>query len=95
MDTEDIFSTKISRQDESPLSRALAQLRLRLLDLTGRNRLLNFRHTAGKSLQFVEGQPKDIYNKLVESNTRSSILINGLPEPTRKDWVERNGPDQK
>ena len=99
MDTQDIFSTKISGQDKSPLSRALAQLRLRLLDLTGRNRLLNFRHTAGKSLQFVEGQPKDIYDKLVESNTRSSISINGLPEPTRKDWVERNGrlsrPDQK
>lgn len=36
------------------LSNALAQLRLKLLDLTGRNRLINFKHTPGKSLQFVE-----------------------------------------
>ena len=31
----------------------LNQLRLRLLDLTGRNRLINFKHTPGKSLQFI------------------------------------------
>ena len=32
---------------------ALDQLRLRLLDLTGRNRLLNFKPTPGKALQFA------------------------------------------
>jgi hypothetical protein len=32
---------------------ALAELRLRLLDLTGRNRLINFKHTSGRSIQFV------------------------------------------
>jgi len=36
-----------------PIKAALNELRLRLLDLTGRNRLVNFRHSAGKSLQFV------------------------------------------
>ena len=36
-----------------PIAVALNELRLRLLDLTGRNRLINFKHTAGKSLQFV------------------------------------------
>jgi hypothetical protein len=70
---------------------ALEQLRLRLLDLTGRNRLLNFRHSTGRSLQFVEGQPGALYEKLVEGNTRSSISIAGLPEPSPRDWVERNG----
>src|SRR5436190_15329938 len=70
---------------------ALEQLRLRLLDLTGRNRLLNFRHSAGRSLQFVEGQPSAIYEKLVEGNTRGSITIGGLPEPPRRNWVERGG----
>lgn len=40
---------------------ALEQLRLKLLDLTGRNRLINFKHTAGKSLQFIEGHPAAIY----------------------------------
>ena len=70
---------------------ALEQLRLRLLDLTARNRLLNFRYSAGRSLQFVEGQTGVIYERLVEGNTRASIAITGLPEPARRDWVERNG----
>lgn len=75
----------------STLTSALEQLRLKLLDLTGRNRLINFKYTAGKSLQFVEGQPSAIYQKLVESNNRSIISVLGLPEPARHDWVERNG----
>lgn len=75
----------------SPLTSALEQLRLKLLDLTGRNRLINFKHTAGKSLQFVEGHPAAIYQKLVEANNKASISVLGLPEPARRDWVERNG----
>ena len=47
----------------SSLTSALEQLRLKLLDLTGRNRLINFKHTAGKSLQFVEGHPAAIYQR--------------------------------
>jgi transcription elongation GreA/GreB family factor len=75
----------------SPLTTALEQLRLKLLDLTGRNRLINFKHTAGKSLQFVEGHPAAIYQKLVEANTKANINILGLPEPARRDWIDRNG----
>ncbi|MDN3987024.1 DUF4011 domain-containing protein [Zwartia vadi] len=75
----------------SPLTSALEQLRLKLLDLTGRNRLINFKHTAGKSLQFVEGHPAAIYQKLVETNNKANISVLGLPEPGRIDWVDRNG----
>lgn len=75
----------------STLTSALEQLRLKLLDLTGRNRLINFKHAAGKSLQFVEGHPAAIYQRLVEANNKASISILGLPEPSREDWVERNG----
>ncbi len=75
----------------SSLTSALEQLRLKLLDLTGRNRLINFKHTAGKSLQFVEGHPAAIYQKLVEANNKANISVLGLPEPARRDWVERNG----
>ena len=78
-------------EDNGPsLISALEQLRLKLLDLTGRNRLINFKHTPGKSLQFVEGNPAAIYTKLVE-NTNGSISIHGLPEPARSDWVEFHG----
>lgn len=83
-------SSSITSGDDG-LSSALAQLRLKLLDLTGRNKLINFKHTAGKSLQFIEGQPSDIYKKLVEANAKSTISILGLPEPTKRDWIERNG----
>lgn len=75
----------------SPITAALEQLRLKLLDLTGRNRLVNFKHTAGRSLQFVQGDPAAIFEKLVEGTGRSSINILGLSEPPRKNWIERNG----
>ena len=75
----------------SALISALGQLRLKLLDLTGRNRLINFKHTAGKSLQFVEGRPATIYQKLVESSNKTNINILGLPEPSKNEWIERNG----
>lgn len=75
----------------SPLTSALEQLRLKLLDLTGRNRLINFKHTAGKSLQFVEGHPTAIYQKLVEEPNKANISVLGIPEPHRRDWIYRNG----
>jgi len=56
--------------DSSALTSALEQLRLKLLDLTGRNRLIHFKHTAGKSLQFIEGHPAAIYQRLVEANNK-------------------------
>ena len=70
---------------------ALHQLRIKLLDLSGRNRLLNFKHTPGRSIQFVEGSPVAMYQRLVESSARQLILVTAVPEPARKDWVERNG----
>src|SRR5487761_1232030 len=78
-------------RDRTALLGALKQLRLRLLDLSGRNRLLNFRHSAGRSLQFSEGQPAAIYQRLVEGANRPSIGILGLLEPPRDAWIERNG----
>ena len=77
--------------NRSTLTSALEQLRLKLLDLTGRNRLINFKHTVGKSLQFVEGHPAAIYQKLVESSNKANVNILGLPEPSKSEWVDRNG----
>lgn len=76
---------------ENFLISALEQLRLKLFDLTGRNRLINFKHTPGKSLQFVECQLNDLYEKLVEGNSKSSLNIVALPEPSKRDWIEKNG----
>lgn len=75
--------------ESETLREALAQLRLRLLDLTGRNRLLNYRHPAGKSLQFAEGQSVSLYEKLADG--KSTVVIDGLPEPKRADLKYLNG----
>jgi len=80
-----------SSRERSDIEAALADLRLRLLDLSLRNRLLNFKHTAGRSLQFVEGHPLALFQRLIDAPNRSAVTINGLPEPARGDWVERNG----
>ncbi len=74
---------------------ALQQLRLKLLDLTGRNRLINFKHSLGKSIQFVEGNPAAIFHRLVEVGGKASIDIVGLKDPSRIDWIEANGRMQK
>lgn len=81
---EDIFD------GSTPIPQALEQLRLRLLDLTGRNRLLNFRHTAGKSLPLVPTNLDGTFLRLVGGQT-AKITIQPVPDPTRDDWVERNG----
>jgi hypothetical protein len=73
-----------------PIHEALRLLRLRLLDLTARNRLLNFKHTPGKSLQFVQSSIDGVYKRLVETqNGRASV--NPLPEPERHAWILNNG----
>lgn len=80
------------------LEEALQRLRLRLLDLTGRNRLLNFKHSIGKSLQFVHSSPDAVFSRLY-SNTNTSSQITPVPEPAQSAWVEVNGrltkPDPK
>ena len=73
-----------------PIVAALNLLRIRLLDLTKNNRLLNFKHTAGKSLQFIESSPEAVYRKLVENSTAKLKLV-PVPEPARDEWAERNG----
>jgi hypothetical protein len=80
-----------SGSGRSTLRAALEQLRLKLLDLTGRNRLLNFKHTPGRSLRSVEGHPQSIYTRLVEATGKASIMIEGVPEPHRSEWPLRDG----
>lgn len=66
----------------------LEQLRLRLLDLTGRNRLLNLRHTAGRSLQFASAGFDRIFTELAGGD---KIQLRPLPQPSAADWKEQDG----
>lgn len=65
---------------------ALGRMRLKLLDLTSRNRLLNFKHSPGKSLQFVSSSLDVVFRRL---NGNASVLVpvNPVPEPQRHLWV--------
>lgn len=81
------------------LEEALQRLRLRLLDLTGRNRLLNFKHSVGKSLQFVHSNPEAVFARLYPAGNGATSQVNPVPEPSRTAWTTVNGriskPDPK
>jgi superfamily I DNA and/or RNA helicase/TPR repeat protein/transcription elongation GreA/GreB family factor/very-short-patch-repair endonuclease len=80
---------------EATLNLALEQLRLNLLDLSGNNRLINYKHTTGKSLRFVDGSFSEIYEKLVETKSKNGLTVLGMPEPNQKELVTVNGRQQK
>lgn len=81
---DEIFSGRL------PIQEALVRLRLRLLDLTSRNRLLNFKHSPGKSLQLVDSSADRVFAKLL-SNQGLTVAVNPVPEPERDRWVLVNG----
>lgn len=81
-----------------PITQALEQLRLRLLDLTGRNRLINFKHGPGKTIQFVDSDFSAVFDRLA-GETATGVKLEFVPEPNRSDWETKNGrmvrPDAK
>ena len=73
-----------------PIKAALHELRMRLLDLTGRNKLINFKHTAGKALQFVHTNIDAVLPRLL-SDQGAKVTITPVPQPERRDWENVNG----
>ncbi len=72
-------------QSRNEATKTLETMRKRLLDLTARNRLINFRHTKGSCLRIID----EIPNQLVETllNEREMRFL-PVPEPTRKELIE-------
>src|ERR1700733_14154404 len=60
----------------------LNRIRTRLLDLTNRNKLLNFRHSTSSSLRFVQIDIDNVFERLRE-NEKLSLLP--VPEPRSDD----------
>ena len=56
----------------------LEKIRTRLLDLTARNKLLNFRHPKTSCLRFVDTTLDAVFQHLVEGNT---LALEAVPEP--------------
>ncbi|MEW8394241.1 MAG: DUF4011 domain-containing anti-phage protein Hhe [Candidatus Thiodiazotropha sp.] len=81
LDTNDMDKEE-SNQPKS--SQALENLRMRLLDLTARNRLINFRHTKAGSLRVIDELP----NQLVESlMAETEMRFTAIPEPTEEELI--------
>ncbi len=62
----------------------LERLRTRLLDLTGKNRLLNFRHPGRSCLRVVGCPPDEIFGRLLRGQ---KLFFKPVPEPRREDYV--------
>lgn len=73
-----------------PIQEALTQLRLRLLDLTGRNRLVNFKHGPGKTIQFVDSDFNSTFERLA-GEVSKGVVLDFVPEPNRAEWESKNG----
>lgn len=75
------------------LEQALQQLRKRLLDLSSRNRLLNYRHPKGRSIQFVDEPNLNlVFNRLIDSGKQLEVRYVPEPDP---DSYEQKRPDVK
>lgn len=65
------------------VAEVLSQLRKRLLDLTARNRLLNFRHSQTKTVGVVDVLPNAVYDRLLENRTLTFIPV---PDPKLTEY---------
>ncbi|MFV9646329.1 MAG: DUF4011 domain-containing protein, partial [Desulfobacterales bacterium] len=71
-------------QDNNTTITALENLRKRLLDLTARNRLINFRHTKRGSLRIIDALPNQLVKTLL---TETEIRFLPVLEPTREELI--------
>jgi very-short-patch-repair endonuclease len=70
---------------QSQAYQALENLRMRLLDLTARNRLINFRHTKAGSLRVIDELPNQLVVTLL---AEMEMRFAAVPEPTEKELIE-------
>lgn len=69
-------------EEHSDVSEHLNKLRERLLDLTTRNRLLSFAHSAASCLRVVDELPDQLFRRLIECET---LFFSSVPEPTDRE----------
>ena len=63
----------------------LENLRERLLDLTTRNRLINFRHTKNRSLRVIDELPDQLVDTLL---SEEEMRFQPVPEPSREQLLD-------
>jgi Protein of unknown function (DUF4011)/AAA domain len=73
------------------VAEGLERLRARLLDLTNRNRLLNYRHPRASSLRVVNTDLQSVFNRLVSG---ARLPFEPVPEPTPREIAHLNSDEQ-
>lgn len=68
------------------ISNVIESLRRRLLDLTARNRLLNFRHTKTGCIRVIDELPNQLKRSLADDEKEMRFIP--VPDPTRSQLVE-------
>ncbi len=79
------------------IDRELELARKRLLDLTMRNRLLNFRHSRVKSLRIIDEIPSQVYDILVIKERSMEFLplkLNNLKNQATIDSIEKDNSER-
>lgn len=70
---------------EFSVEQALQKLRTKLLDLSGRNRLLNYKFPKGRSIQFIDRPNLNlVYNRLIESKP---LIVKSIPDPPTDSYT--------
>ena len=64
---------------------SLESIRNRLLDLTNRNRLLNFRHSTKGNVRIIDELPDQLAELILNS---SAVRFIPVPEPSREELIE-------
>lgn len=73
-----------STAEQTRAAKALENLRMRLLDLTARNRLINLRHTKTGSLRVIDELPDQLVETLLAEKEMRFLSV---PEPTRDELI--------
>ena len=78
-------STPDTQLNENFAFDSLQSIRNRLLDLTGRNRLLNFKHGRGGFIRVIDEMPDQLAENILESHEFTFIPVD---EPLREELIE-------
>jgi very-short-patch-repair endonuclease len=83
--TPDSISQMGAAPNDGPLLELLERMRLRLLDLSAKNRLLNYRHPRGSSLRIVDEIPAQVFEALT---TGRSMIFQPVFDPSPRAHPE-------
>jgi very-short-patch-repair endonuclease/DNA polymerase III delta prime subunit len=82
---EQTQTTETTDSSREGAFRALENLRLRLLDLTARNSLINFRHSKKASLRIIDEMPDQLVDTLLSDK---EMRFTPVPEPTEWQLID-------